>query len=344
MADDWFKLNMDIFSNRKIKYLRRLPNGDSIVLFWIALIAEARRCNSDGKIFLTESIPYTTDMLAEEFKFEESTVQAALDVFIKLDMISKSNGFITIAGWEDHQNAEGLAKIREQNRVRQQRRRENQKQALIGNGSICEYCGQEGNTIDHIIPKTNGGLDVPENTVCSCLNCNMRKTSRGIDVFLNEMIATDNSFDVSRILANSKIMRFVMYDGKCFLSRDVTLQVTQGHAIDKEKEEEKEKELYISIVSYLNEKAGTKYKPTTAKTKSAINARIADGFKVEDFKTVIDKKCAEWLNDAKMAKYLRPETLFGTKFEGYLNQKEGKEAHGQATGNNIPVRKYGNII
>lgn len=103
-------------------------------------------------------------------------------------------------------------------------------------------------------------------------------------------------------------------------------------------------EVYISIISYLNEKAGTKYKPTTAKTKSAINARLADGFKVEDFKTVIDKKCAEWLNDAKMAKYLRPETLFGTKFEGYLNQKEGKEAHGQATGNNIPVRKYGNII
>ena len=127
MADDWFKLNMDIFSNRKIKYLRRLPNGDSIALFWVALLSEARRCNSDGKVFLTESIPYTTDMLAEEFHFEEKTVKTALDAFSQLDMISIINGFITIDGWEEHQNVEGLAKIREQNRIRKQRQREKQK-------------------------------------------------------------------------------------------------------------------------------------------------------------------------------------------------------------------------
>ena len=127
MADDWFKLNMDIFSNRKIKYLRRLPDGDSIALFWVALLSEARRCNSDGRVFLTESIPYTTEMLAEEFKFAESTVTAALDAFEQLDMTYKENGFITIAGWEDHQNVEGLAKIREQNRLAQQRSRARRK-------------------------------------------------------------------------------------------------------------------------------------------------------------------------------------------------------------------------
>lgn len=127
MADDWFKLNMDIFGNRKIKYLRRLPDGNSIALFWIALLAEARRCNSDGKIFLTESIPYTPEMLAEDFKFEERTVNAALDAFTQLDMIYKNDGFITITGWEDHQNAEGLAKIREQNRIRQAKYKAKQK-------------------------------------------------------------------------------------------------------------------------------------------------------------------------------------------------------------------------
>ena len=94
---------------------------------------------------------------------------------------------------------------------------------------------------------------------------------------------------------------------------------------DIEEEREKEKELYISIISYLNEKAGTNYKPTTAKTKTAIKARLAEGFKVDDFKTVIDKKCAEWIGDEKMEKYLRPETLFGTKFEGYLNAKVSRQ-------------------
>jgi len=53
---------------------------------------------------------------------------------------------------------------------------------------------------------------------------------------------------------------------------------------------------------------------------------VNDGFTLEDFKTVIDKKCADWLNDAKMCKFLRPETLFGPKFEGYLNEINGKGA------------------
>lgn len=90
------------------------------------------------------------------------------------------------------------------------------------------------------------------------------------------------------------------------------------------------------IITYLNHKAGTGYKPTTAKTKTAIKARFSEGFTVEDFKTVIDKKCAEWLGDEKMEKYLRPETLFGTKFEGYLNAKVSK--HQTRVGaNGIPI-------
>lgn len=105
---------------------------------------------------------------------------------------------------------------------------------------------------------------------------------------------------------------------------------------DKEEEKEREKEIYISIVSYLNEKAGTKYKPTTAKTKSAIKARLSEGFTVDDFKTVIDKKCAEWIGDDMMEKYLRPETLFGTKFEGYLNAKVSKQ-HSRIGANGIAI-------
>lgn len=76
-----------------------------------------------------------------------------------------------------------------------------------------------------------------------------------------------------------------------------------------------------AIILYLNEKAGTKYKATTKKTTTLIHARFAEGFTVDDFKTVIDKKCLEWIGDENMEKYLRPETLFGTKFEGYLNAK-----------------------
>lgn len=84
------------------------------------------------------------------------------------------------------------------------------------------------------------------------------------------------------------------------------------------------KESLSEIISYLNQKTGAMYKASTKKTQSCVKARFAEGFTVDDFKTVIDKKCAEWIGDEKMEKYLRPETLFGTKFEGYLNAKVSK--------------------
>ena len=78
---------------------------------------------------------------------------------------------------------------------------------------------------------------------------------------------------------------------------------------------------YLEIVEYLNEKTNSQYRPTANKTQNLIKARWNDGFVVSDFKKVIDIKATEWLNDNNMSKYLRPETLFGTKFESYLNQK-----------------------
>ena len=73
------------------------------------------------------------------------------------------------------------------------------------------------------------------------------------------------------------------------------------------------------IIQYLNMRTGAKYKSTTSKTKQLINARVNEGFTLDDFKTVIDKKCVEW-SGTEFEKFLRPNTLFGTKFESYLNQ------------------------
>ena len=78
---------------------------------------------------------------------------------------------------------------------------------------------------------------------------------------------------------------------------------------------------YEEIVQYLNQKTGKNFKHTSKVTQRHIRARLAEGFTVSDFKQVIDKKCSDWLRDQKMKEYLRPETLFGTKFESYLNSK-----------------------
>lgn len=75
------------------------------------------------------------------------------------------------------------------------------------------------------------------------------------------------------------------------------------------------------VVDHLNQRAGTHFRPSTANTRKLIKARLKEGFTVDEIKLVIDKKCADWLNNPAMVEYLRPETLFGNKFESYLNAK-----------------------
>lgn len=123
----WVKITTDMFDNRKIKHLRRLPEGNNIVLIWVMLLTMAGRCNSSGMIFLTENIPYSPKMLADELGFEENTVLLALKSLEQLNMIVTNQGFFTIAGWDEYQNVEGMDKIREQNRIRQKKWYDKQK-------------------------------------------------------------------------------------------------------------------------------------------------------------------------------------------------------------------------
>lgn len=152
MADvKWIKITTDMFDNRKIKHLRRLPDGDSIVLIWVMLLTLAGRCNSGGMIFLTENIPYTPKMLADELDFEESTVQLALNALEQLGMIqTNDDGFLAVTGWEKHQNIEGMEKIRESKRLAQARWRA--KQTAIA----------EKSTVDSTVDSTRISVDHAE--------------------------------------------------------------------------------------------------------------------------------------------------------------------------------------
>jgi uncharacterized phage protein (TIGR02220 family) len=100
--------------------------------------------------------------------------------------------------------------------------------------------------------------------------------------------------------------------------------------INKNEEEDKKEintlsgkpDLAAEIINLLNSKAGTKFKPKSANTVKLINARLKEGYEISDFEKVIDKKCKDWLPDPKMCVYVRPITLFGTKFESYLNEAQ----------------------
>ena len=250
----WIKITTDMFDNPKIKHLRKLPDGNNIVLIWVMLLTMAGRCNSNGMVFLTQNIPYTPKMLADELDFEENTVKLALQSLEQLEMIVIDNGFLSIPGWEEHQNAEALEKIREQNRIRKQKQRKKQKIECVTG-----------------------------------------------------------------------------------MSRDVSVTNLGSHATDIDKEEDKDKDNnicvpYKEIITYLNEKTGKKLRWDVKSNQKEIKARFNEGYTLDDFKTVIDKKYHEWGRKPteeelqrgvkNMRIYLRPKTLFGSNFDVYLNQEQ----------------------
>ncbi|MGI1836461.1 conserved phage C-terminal domain-containing protein [Lactococcus garvieae] len=91
-------------------------------------------------------------------------------------------------------------------------------------------------------------------------------------------------------------------------------------AIEEVKKGNQENYSFRIPIAYLNQVTGKNYRHVP-KNINLVKARYNEGFLLEDFKKVIDIKFAEWGKDTEMNKYLRPETLFGTKFDGYLNQK-----------------------
>ena len=170
-----------------------------------------------------------------------------------------------------------------------------------------------------------GELTTGRQRIAKALKISEYKVQRVLKLFEDEQQIAQRTDRQCRLIS---ILRWDEYQEDAQrLHNDCTTDAQRLHTKQEcKKERMQEDNRYSSstreIVAYLNEMTGSHYKPGTRKTQDLIKARMNEGFTVDDFKTVIYKKTKEWKNDPKMVKFLRPETLFGNKFEGYLNQKE----------------------
>ena len=209
--------------------------------------------------------------------------------------------------------------------------------SLKDDGRLIRYVGETLIPYDvkALAKLTNTSPDTVAVAMKTFLNIGLVSQLESGEIYLNqieEMVGSET--DVAK--------RVRKHRAKKALGGGEKKELLQGNADETksntEKEKEKEKELeidkdtmpssvehdripYREIVEYLNEKTNSQYRPTSKKTQALIKARYNDGFNIDDFKIVIDNKTTEWYNDINMSKFLRPETLFGTKFESYLNQK-----------------------
>lgn len=158
MADvKWIKLATGIFDNRKIRQIESMPDGDSIIIIWVKLLCLAGEINDCGMVYFTREIPYTDQMLAQQFNRPLTTIQMALHTFQQFGMIELIDNILHISNWEKYQSVDRLAEIREYNRLAKRKSREKQK--LLSNVNDMSMTSQPCHDTDKDIDKD---IDIEE--------------------------------------------------------------------------------------------------------------------------------------------------------------------------------------
>ncbi|MFA7059201.1 MAG: phage replisome organizer N-terminal domain-containing protein [Pedobacter sp.] len=128
---DWVKVMCNILDHRKIKMIRKGPEGNTLVLLWLLMLAEAGKCNRGGYLMVSDSLPYTAETLSMVTDIPLPTVQLGLATFAGLDMIDRQDGAIFIKNWGKYQSEDKLEARREKERQRQQRHRQNERNKIL---------------------------------------------------------------------------------------------------------------------------------------------------------------------------------------------------------------------
>lgn len=134
----WIKVITDIFEDEKIKLIKSMPEGRTLVLIWFQLLAQAGKTNASGWIYLNEECAYTSSMLATLFNESQQMIELALRLYSTrpFEMLEiTETGLIYIPNWEKHQNVESMDKIREGARLRKAKQREKQKMLIMSRDS-----------------------------------------------------------------------------------------------------------------------------------------------------------------------------------------------------------------
>ena len=140
-AVQWIKLATGIFdTSRKIKQIELMPDGDTILVIWFKLLTLAGNINDNGAIYITPKVPYTHESLANELRRPLNTVRMALSVFEGFEMIEIANDVIYLSSWEEYQNTDKLAEMREKDRERQRAKRAAKKALLTAESSASTDC------------------------------------------------------------------------------------------------------------------------------------------------------------------------------------------------------------
>ena len=160
----WFKVDKNIFSNRKTQIILKLPEGDTYFRVWIQLIALAVECDNKGRLEIGENNPMTIQNFSKIMGKSNKKIERILKKFLELGMLKKEGETFLIKNWDKYQSIENYEKYQMQNRERQKRYREKLKSEKEKSNVIQTLGnGQEKNTKELRIKKEENIREESEN-------------------------------------------------------------------------------------------------------------------------------------------------------------------------------------
>lgn len=305
----YLKLKDDFFEREEIQILEAMPDG--YLYCNILMKLYLRSLKSDGRLMYRGVIPYTPEVLATLTRHSVGVVKSAIDTFRNLGLLEVlDNGAMYML---DVENFVGQSS-NQADRVRLYRAKiQAEKLALQSEQEIDEMPAPD---LDKL-PLEEGG-----------------ENSEGVQMY---NICNKKS-DHSQTVEPQGIQE--LSTGKTYIctpenrdkrleNRDYNINNVEQAPTSAPTSSKRPVPPYEEIIAYLNQVAGKSFSHKTKETQRLIKARWNEGYTLEQFKTVIDVKSSQWLHKPEILGYLRPMTLFSTKFESYLNEAAPRPAASQ---------------
>ena len=176
----WIKIVTNIFDDEKIRYIEKLPDGNSMIVLWFKILCLAGKSNSDGFLMLTDKIAYTDEMLTAIFGCSTNLLKVSLNLFQSLGMIEIIDNKIYLTNWERHQNVKALEEMREKTRKRVAEHRKNKQLKECNNNVTLQET--DGNVTSNVFCSisnsiSNSNIDSLDNKDTSIDSINNNNTN-----------------------------------------------------------------------------------------------------------------------------------------------------------------------
>ena len=176
----WIKIVTNIFDDEKIRYIEKLPDGNSMIVLWFKILCLAGKSNSNGFLMLTDKIAYTDEMLTAIFGCSTNLLKVSLNLFQSLGMIEIIDNKIYLTNWERHQNVKALEEMREKTRKRVAEHRKNKQLKECNNNVTLQET--DGNVTSNVFCSisnsiSNSNIDSLDNKDTSIDSINNNNTN-----------------------------------------------------------------------------------------------------------------------------------------------------------------------